>query len=190
MTRPRLAVVGASWGGIDAVGRLLADLDATCDLAIVVVQHRSPDGPEAVLARYLRSRSALPVHEVDDKDALEPGRVHLAPPDYHLLIEQDHISLSLEGPVSYARPSIDVAFDSAADAYGAEVVGVLLTGANDDGARGLRRIADAGGMTFVQDPDSAERREMPAAAIALGAAKAVLGIEAIAAELNALARVA
>lgn len=183
-----VAVVGASWGGLDAIGRLLADLDATLAVAVVVVLHRSPDAPEATLARYVQSRCRLQVREVDDKDALEPGRVHLAPPDYHLLVERGHVALSLEGPVQYARPSIDVAFESAADAYGAAAVGILLTGANDDGARGLRRIAQAGGATFVQDPDSAERPEMPRAAIALGAAKAVLGVEGIAAELNALGR--
>jgi two-component system, chemotaxis family, protein-glutamate methylesterase/glutaminase len=186
MTVPQVAVVGASWGGLEAVGRLLADLDPASELAIVVVQHRSPDAPEAVLARYLQARSPLPVREADDKDALEPGRVHVAPPDYHLLVERGYVALSLEAPVHHARPSIDVAFESAADAYGAEAVGVLLTGANEDGARGLLRIADAGGMTFAQDPESAERREMPDAAIACGAAKAVLGIEGIAAELNAL----
>jgi two-component system chemotaxis response regulator CheB len=108
------------------------------------------------------------VREVDDKEAIEPRHVYLAPPDYHLLVERGSFALSTDERVQHARPSIDVLFESAADAYGERVIGIVLTGANEDGAAGLARIADRGGLAIVQDPESAERRAMPDAAIAAG----------------------
>ena len=186
MTDPALplVVIGTSWGGLDAVGRLLADLDPRCCFALVVVQHRAADSPHAAMVRYLQNRSAMPVTEVDDKDPIELGHVYIAPPDYHLLVERGHFALSLEAPVRYSRPSIDVLFESAAEAYGSDVVGVVLTGANADGTEGLRAIKAHGGRTIVQDPTTAERSEMPAAAIDGGYADLVLTIEEIAVALN------
>lgn len=181
-----LVVVGTSWGGLDAVGRILADLDPHCCFALVVVQHRAADSPQAAMVRYLQQRSGLPVTEVDDKDPIEPGRVYLAPPDYHLLIEPGHFALSLEAPVRYSRPSIDVLFEAAAEAYGPAVVGVVLTGANADGTEGLRAIKAHGGRTIVQDPATAERAEMPGSAIAEGLADVVLTLEEIAVALNVI----
>ena len=128
------------------------------------------------------------MEEVDDKLPIEPSRVYLAPPDYHLLVERGHFSLSIEAPVRFSRPSIDVLFESAADAYGGRLVAVVLTGSNDDGRRGLCRVKEAGGMVLVQDPATAERREMPDAAIATGLADEVLPIPALASKLNELGK--
>jgi two-component system, chemotaxis family, protein-glutamate methylesterase/glutaminase len=175
-----LVVVGASMGGLHALSTVLGGLPAGIDAAVVVVQHRSPDSQPGALERTLGSHSGLPVREVEDKDPIERGNVYLAPPDYHLLIEGTSLALSLEERVQFSRPSIDVLFESAAEAFGNRVIGVLLTGANEDGAAGLARIRVRGGFTIVQDPVSAERRSMPDAAIALGAAQRVVPLEAIA----------
>ncbi len=123
---------------------------------------------------------------MDDKEPLVAGRVYVAPSDYHVIVEEGHLALSTEEFVQFARPSIDVLFESAADTYGERVVGVLLTGLNEDGAAGLARISDAGGVTVVEDPATAERAEMPAAAIARGAAQHVLPLEEIGPFLAAL----
>ena len=129
------------------------------------VVHQPPDR-ESLLAGLLGERSQLPVREAEDKEPIEPGTVYLAPPDYHLLVEKDgHLSLSSEEPVHFSRPSIDVLFESAADAYGAGLVAAVLTGANSDGARGLRTVVDAGGTALVQRPDTAFASMMPAAAL-------------------------
>jgi two-component system, chemotaxis family, protein-glutamate methylesterase/glutaminase len=179
----RLAVVGASWGGMDAVGRLLEALDPELRLPIVVAQHRSADA-DGTLVRYLDRRSPLPVVEADDKDPIEPGRVYVAPADYHLFVEPGSFALSTEGAVRFSRPSIDLLFESAADSYAQDVVAVVLTGANDDGCRGVLAVKEAGGVTIAQDPTTAERPEMPEGAIGSGAVDLVLPIEAIAEELN------
>ncbi|MCU1483798.1 MAG: CheB methylesterase [Actinomycetia bacterium] len=180
-----LAVVGASWGGMDALGRLVEALAVDNRLAIAVAQHRSPDA-DATLLRYLGTRSALPVVEADDKAPIEPGCIYLAPPDYHLFVEPGCFALSTEGAVRFSRPSIDLLFESAADAYGEGVVAVVLTGANDDGCRGVLAVKEAGGVTIAQDPATAERPEMPEGAIGSGAVDLVLSIEHIAHELNRL----
>jgi two-component system, chemotaxis family, protein-glutamate methylesterase/glutaminase len=174
-----LVMIGVSAGGLDAVCSLLAKLPADFRMALVVVQHRSKDSD--ALCEVLESCTAMPIHEVIDKAPIDPGHVYLAPPDYHLLIEEGFFSLSTDAPEMYSRPSIDVAFESAADTYGSKVVGVVLTGANHDGARGLRRIADAGGVALVQEPATAEVAVMPAAAL-----RAVPDAEAL--PLHALAR--
>lgn len=181
----RLVVVGASWGGLDAVGTVLADLDPDSSPPVAVAQHRADLGEDA-LARALQGRTRMRVVEAHDKAAIEPGAVYLAPPDYHLLVEDGHFALSLEPPVRYSRPSIDALFESAADVYGESVVAVLLTGANDDGTRGMRAVKRAGGLALVQDPSTAVRPEMPASAIAAGLADRVLGLPAIAAAINDL----
>jgi two-component system, chemotaxis family, protein-glutamate methylesterase/glutaminase len=186
-TTYELAVIGASWGGFHGVGALLRDLDPACTLAIAIGQHRAVGSDESFV-RFLQHESRLPVEEVDDKVPIEPGRVYIAPPDYHLLVEPGHFSLSTEAPVRFSRPSIDVLFESAADAYGERLVAVVLTGANDDGCRGLARVKEAGGLILVQDPATAERREMPEAAIATGIADEVLPIPGLAAKLNELGK--
>jgi two-component system, chemotaxis family, protein-glutamate methylesterase/glutaminase len=174
-----LIVIGASWGGLHAVGEILAALPADTDAAVVVAQHRRENTVDGGLAGLLQVRATLPVADVDDKAPIERGQVYLAPPDYHLLIEQGYFSLSKEPHVHYARPSIDVLFQSAADAYRERVIGVILTGANADGAHGLAEVKRRGGVAVVQDPGTAERREMPAAALAMTAADAVLPLSEI-----------
>lgn len=158
-----LVIVGVSAGGLDAVCSLLSGLPEDFAMAIVVVQHRSKDSD--ALCEVLQDCTSMPVQEVTDKDLISPGRVYLAPPDYHLLVEEGSFALSTDAPELYSRPSIDVAFESVADTYGARAVGVVMTGANHDGAKGLRHIADRGGYVIVQEPRTAEVAVMPAAAL-------------------------
>jgi two-component system chemotaxis response regulator CheB len=172
-----LIVVGASWGGLHAVGEILGALPEDLDAAVVVAQHRASD--TYGLADLLSARTRLTVADVDDKEPIEKRRVYLAPPDYHLLIQPGDFSLSRDEKVNYARPSIDVLFQSAADAYGERLIGVVLTGANEDGAAGLARIKERGGVAIVQDPRTAERPEMPDAALAATVADAVLPLAEI-----------
>ncbi|HEU4720182.1 MAG TPA: chemotaxis protein CheB [Gemmatimonadaceae bacterium] len=158
-----LVVVGTSWGGLAALRTLVGGLPASFQMAVTLVQHRHKDSDQ-LLRTLLQERSSLRVFEVEDKMPVEHGHIYVAPPDYHTLVERGHFSLSTEAPVRFSRPSIDVTFSSAADSYGHRTVGVVLTGANSDGADGLRRISDRGGLALVQDPDTAESRTMPAAA--------------------------
>ena len=159
-----LVVVGTSWGGLAALRTLVSGLPASFTMAVVLVQHRHKDS-DHLLRTLLQERTALEVCEVEDKMPLEHGRIYVAPPDYHTLIEPGHLSLSTEAPVRFSRPSIDVTFLSAADSYGHRSVGIVLTGANADGSEGLRRISDRGGMAIVQDPATAESPLMPSAAM-------------------------
>jgi two-component system, chemotaxis family, protein-glutamate methylesterase/glutaminase len=182
MSFPRqyeLICVGASWGGLHAIGRLLADIPDDVAQPIVIAQHRAPNAIEGALAELLGRQTSRPVADVDDKAPIERGHVYVAPPDYHLLIERGSFALSVDERVQHARPSVDVLFESAADAYGDGVIGVILTGANQDGAAGLARIKNRGGVAVIQDPVGAERRTMPDAAIAATIADAVLPLEAI-----------
>jgi two-component system, chemotaxis family, protein-glutamate methylesterase/glutaminase len=173
-----LIVIGASWGGLQAVGQVLAD--AGDDLpATIVVQHRDPSGSDG-LASLLQERTRLELRDAEDKDELAPGTVYLAPLDYHLLVESGGtLALSTEDRVHFARPSIDVLFESAAHAYRDRCVGIVLTGANEDGAAGLKRIKELGGVAIVQDPKTSTRSEMPAAALAATNADVVLPLEEI-----------
>jgi two-component system chemotaxis response regulator CheB len=174
-----LVVIGASWGGLHAVGTVLDGLGDTSNAAFVVAQHRGAGGGER-LAPLLQRRTRMSVREAEDKDTLTPGSIYLAPPDYHTLIEADGtIALSTEEAVRHARPSIDVLFRSAAEAYRERCVGVVLTGANEDGADGLALIKSLGGVAVVQDPRTAERVEMPSAAIEATNADLVLPLEEI-----------
>ena len=173
-----LIVVGCSWGGLAALGRLLEHLPDEVDVPIAIAQHRGPDSLRGALQAALQRHLARPVVEAADKDPIEPGHVYVAPPDYHLLVEVGSFALSVDERVQHARPSIDVLFESAADAYGAGMIGVVLTGANADGAAGLARIAARGGVAIVQDPETAEAREMPEAALAAAPAT-VLPLEGI-----------
>jgi two-component system, chemotaxis family, protein-glutamate methylesterase/glutaminase len=160
-----IALIGTSWGGLEAFGELLAPLPAGFGLAVVLVQHRHRDS-SAALASVLQDRTPLRVWDIEDKQPAKPGSVYIAPPDYHLLVEQGFFSLSTDAPVRYSRPSIDVAFSSAADSYAERTVGIILTGSNSDGSAGLRRISERGGMAIVQEPATAEGPQMPAAALA------------------------
>ncbi|HSJ16165.1 MAG TPA: chemotaxis protein CheB [Longimicrobiales bacterium] len=183
--RYALVVIGTSAGGLTALERLLAGLPSDFLLPLLIVQHRSRESD--LLCEVLAARSPLPVREVLDKDPIEPGVVYLAPPDYHVLVDEGSFALSSDEPVRFARPSIDVAFESAVDTYGARVVGVVLTGANEDGAAGLRRVQAEGGLALAQDPASAEVPRMPAAALAAAPGALALGLEALAAALRAAA---
>ena len=166
--------IGASAGGIDALSVLLPALPASFRLAVLIVSHLPADSP-SLLAETLGYRCALPVVEPDAGEPLLPGRVHLAPPGYHMLIDDDRtVALSIDSTVRYSRPSIDVLFESAAHVYGERLLGILLSGANDDGAHGLEVIRAMGGLAWVQDPQTAVSATMPRAAIALGAVDEVL----------------
>jgi two-component system chemotaxis response regulator CheB len=174
-----LIVIGTSWGGLDAVSRLLDGLHDDVHQPIVLAQHRSAESDDNGLARLLRMHTRRLVSDPDDKTPLERDHLYTAPPDYHLLVEDGHLALSTEGPVQFARPSIDVLFESAADAYRDRLIGIVLTGANDDGAAGLARIKSRGGVAIVQDPSTSLRRSMPDAAIAATSADAILPLEEI-----------
>ena len=147
-----------------AVSKLLGGLPRDFPIPIAIVQHRSKDS-DRLLSRLLQDSTPLTVCEIEDKDVLEPGKVHVAPADYHCLIEAGYFSLTIEEPVRYSRPSIDVMFMSAADTYGSEAIGVILTGANEDGSRGLAHIVKRGGKALIQAPKSAEIPIMPEAAV-------------------------
>jgi two-component system chemotaxis response regulator CheB len=181
-----LIVIGTSWGGLDAIGRLLDGLHDDVHQPIIVAQHRSAEGERGALARLLAHHTRRIVSDPDDKTPLERDHVYLAPPDYHVLVEDGHMALSTDIPVQFARPSIDVLFESAADEYGERAVGIILTGANADGAHGLATIKQRGGVAIVQDPATSERRTMPDAAIAATNADAVLPLEEIPAFLYGL----
>ena len=183
-----LVVLGGSWGGLAAYDRILPGLPADFPAAVVIVQHRAVDSHHGALTSYLQARTPLEVCEIDDKDPVVPGKVHLAPPDYHTIVERGHFALSTEAAVHYSRPSIDVTFQTAADAYGERLIGVILTGANEDGADGIQAIRRRGGFTIAQDPETADKGTMPAAAIATGAVQRVAGIDEIAPLLVELCR--
>ncbi|WP_295524514.1 chemotaxis protein CheB [uncultured Pseudacidovorax sp.] len=167
LRRVDAVVVGASAGGVDALLRLTAALPTPWHLPLVAVLHL-PQDRESRLADIFAHRLPMAVCEARDKAAVAAGTLHFAPPGYHLFIETDHhFSLSCEPPVHFSRPSIDLLMSSAADAYGPRVAGLLLTGANEDGARGLADIGLAGGLTAVQSPSEAMAPQMPRSALAL-----------------------
>lgn len=174
-----LIVIGVSWGGLDAVSRLLGGLSDDVHQPIVVAQHRSPSSQADVLAGLLQGHTRRVVGDPDDKSVIEPDRVYICPPDYHVLVENGRLALSTDAPVNHARPSIDVLFESAADAYAERLVGIVLTGASHDGAKGLARIKARGGVAIVQDPETSVRRTMPDAAIAATSADAILPLDEI-----------
>jgi two-component system, chemotaxis family, protein-glutamate methylesterase/glutaminase len=160
--------VGASAGGIEVLSALLSSLPARCPVAFFIVMHIPRERP-SLLAEVFSLRCVLPVKEAEDKEPVQPGTVYFAPPDYHLLLDRGPaLALSSDEPVHFSRPSIDVLFESAADIYGARLLGLILTGANQDGAAGLAAIGRAGGRTVVQDPDSAHVAYLPQAALQQG----------------------
>jgi len=175
----RFVAVGTSLGGFAALQSVLGRLPKDFPLPIGIVQHRSIDDSDA-FAPLLSAYTSLPVVEVDDKQKIEDGRIYVCPANYHMMVEDDHFALSTDGPVMYARPSIDVFFDSAADAFGEGAIAVLLTGMSKDGTAGLQRIKARGGFAVVQDPAGAEGQVMPRAAITAGHADKILSLHEIA----------
>ena len=177
-----VVAIGTSWGGLSALTKLLHALPADFGIPVVVVQHRSKDS-ERLLGQLLQDATELRVCEIEDKDPLTPGTVHLAPANYHVLIESGYASLTIEEPVRFSRPSIDVTFTSAADTYRSAAIGVVLTGANEDGARGLAHIVQRGGRALVQDPKTAEIPIMPQAAVRAVPTGEILPLDALAPRL-------
>jgi two-component system chemotaxis response regulator CheB len=175
----RFVAIGTSLGGFHALKTILGALPRDFPLPLGVVQHRSHEDSEA-LAPLLAAHTQLPVVEVDDKDEIKDGKVYVCPPNYHLLIDDRHFALSADAQVLHARPSIDVFFESAAEAFGDGVIGVLLTGMSKDGTAGLAKIKEHGGIIVVQDPKEAEGRVMPEAAISSLAVDKILPLAEIA----------
>jgi two-component system chemotaxis response regulator CheB len=172
-------VIGTSAGGVEALSKLLPALGHGVRAAVFVVLHLPRDRP-SLLVDIFTDKCALPVREAEDKEPVVAGTVYFAPPDYHLLLDQGpRLALSIDEPVNYSRPSIDVLFESAADIYRERLLGLILTGANLDGAAGLEAIRRAGGVTIVQEPSTALHSAMPEAALARGAADAILSLEEI-----------
>lgn len=172
-------VMGTSAGGFQALSAILERLPKDYGIPIIVVQHRAKDSPD-LFEEIMQRRCAIQIKQADEKEKIAPGTVYIAPPDYHLLIESDRtFSLSVEGPVQFSRPSIDVLFESAAMVYREKLVGIILTGSNRDGAAGISAISRMGGLTTAQDPAEAEYSAMPLASIGTRHVKRVLRLEAI-----------
>ncbi len=177
--RYQAVVIGASTGGFEAIQNILIALPKNFGAPILIVQHISPHS-DNFMARHLNDICKLTVKEADEKEKVRPGYVYIAPPNYHLLIEKNQtLSLTVEARVNYSRPSIDILFDTAADAYEKGLIGVLLTGANSDGSKGLKCIKEHGGTIIVQDPLSAEASAMPKAAIKITNVDYILTLEKI-----------
>jgi two-component system chemotaxis response regulator CheB len=185
-SRVKAVVIGGSAGAFAALKVLLPALPRTLGVPVVIVIHLPPDRPSAIVDVFQHA-SPHQMKEADDKEPLAAGTVYFAPPAYHLLVETDgSLSLSTDDPVHHSRPSIDVLFESAADAFGDGLLAIVLSGANEDGARGLKAVVDAGGQAIVQAPDSAEHRLMPAAALRLTRPQAIASVHEIATVLSAL----
>jgi two-component system chemotaxis response regulator CheB len=174
--------IGTSWGGLAAMTKLLGGLPGDFSLPVVVVQHRGKDS-DRLLSELLQDATDMRVCEAEDKEPLEPGTVHIAPANYHVLVDAGYLSLTVEDPVRFSRPSIDVMFSSAADTYGSGAIGVVLTGANEDGSRGLSHIVKRGGRALVQDPRTAEIPIMPVAALKAVPSAEVLPLDKLAPRL-------
>ncbi|HEY4641896.1 MAG TPA: chemotaxis protein CheB [Thermoanaerobaculia bacterium] len=180
---PELIVIGCSLGGMNALQIILSNLTRDFCVPIAVAQHRHKKSNEGLPA-YFRRQTDLKVLDAEDKQWIQPGHVYLAPADYHLLIERNgsrgELSLSVDEAVRYSRPSIDVLFESAADAYKDRVIAIVLTGANDDGSRGSARIKARGGIVIAQEPETAEAPVMPRATIDAVQVDRILRLEEIA----------
>jgi two-component system chemotaxis response regulator CheB len=181
-------VIGASAGALEALSVILPALPPDYRLPVVVVVHVPPD-KRSFLAEIFRAKCRIKVHEAEDKEPISGGAAYFAPPDYHLLVETNKsLSLSNDEPVLYSRPSLDVLFESAADVFGPGLVAIVLTGANQDGAKGLKAVAEAGGTAIVQSPEEAYASAMPKAAIAHCPSAHVMSLEEIAAYLQDLGK--
>lgn len=189
MTHQKLyeaVVIGVSAGGLAALEAILSVLDPSFTLPVFIVQHISPES-ESYLSTHFSSRCALPVKEAEDKEDIQKGIVYFAPPNYHLLVERGRtLALSSDERVNFSRPSVDVLFESAADTYAEGLVGIILTGANNDGAAGLAKIKSMGGLTIVQSPHSAQVDVMPRAALLGTDVDHVIDLDQIGSFLNAL----
>ena len=182
----KAVVIGVSSGGLEALKVLVPGLRPDFGLPVLIVQHLAPHA-DSYLPVCLNALSPLTVKEAEDKEALRPGVVYVAPPDYHLLVEADAtLSLSVDPKVNFSRPAVDVLFETASDAFGPALVGIVLTGANHDGAAGLARIKRRGGLAIVQSPESAQTPTMPQAAIGATAVDHILSLHEIAPFLNHL----
>jgi two-component system chemotaxis response regulator CheB len=183
-------VIGASAGGVDALSTLLPTLPAQATIPVLIVLHLPREKP-SLLADIFTPKCALPVREAQDKEPVAPGTIYFSPPDYHLLVDRGprhvpHLALSVDEPVNFSRPAIDVLFESASEVYGECLLGIVLTGGNHDGAAGLAAVAQAGGQTIVQAPHDAQLSYMPEAALARLTPTAVLTLAQIAALFRSL----
>jgi two-component system chemotaxis response regulator CheB len=178
--RAEAVVIGASAGALEALSLILPGLPAEFSLPVMIVVHIPPDR-KSVLAELFAAKCRVKVLEAEDKEPITSGTIYFAPPDYHLLVEADKtLALSSDEPVLFSRPSIDVLFESAADAYGPSLIAIILTGANQDGAKGLSAVVEAGGRAVVQIPEAAFASAMPEAAIALCPGAHIMSLDAIA----------
>jgi two-component system chemotaxis response regulator CheB len=173
-----LVVMGSSLGALDALRKILPELHRDFSAALVIVLHRDKEESGELLP-LLESMCDLPIEFPLDKDPILTGHIYLAPPNYHLLIESDHFAYSIDEPEDYARPSIDALFESAAEAYGQNVTGIVLTGMREDGAKGIASIYQYGGATVVQTPSQAKASSMPEAALAAVPTAQVMSLEEI-----------
>ena len=179
----KAVVIGASAGGLQAISNILMELEEEFNVPILIAQHLSPHS-DNYMVTHLNHLCRLNVKEAEEKEKILPGSVYIAPPNYHMLVEEDEtLSLTVEAKVNYSRPSIDVLFDTAADVYRDGLIGVILSGANSDGSKGLKRIKELGGITIVQNPETAETNFMPMAAIAITKVDYILELSEISAKL-------
>jgi two-component system chemotaxis response regulator CheB len=172
-------VIGVSSGGMNAMKVMFSLLPKDFNTPIIIVQHIGAHS-DNLWVRLLNDKSNLPIKEADEKEKIENGKVYIAPPNYHLLIEKDRtFSLTVDKYVNYSRPSIDVLFESAAEVYAGKLIGVILTGSNNDGTNGIKRVKECGGLTIIQNPETAESAFMPKSAIAAIKPDYVLSLEGI-----------
>lgn len=181
-----LVAIGGSWGGVDASVRVLREIPAPLHVPVLLVLHRSRTSERSLLERVIERDCGHPARELGDKDELTAGTVHIAPPDYHVLVEGGSVSLSVDDPVNHSRPSVDLAFETAAESHVEGLVAVLLSGLGRDGAVGIAAVHARGGLTMAQDPDEAERPDMPLAAIETGCVHEVATLARIGARLGEL----
>lgn len=179
-------VIGVSAGGMQILRQLFKGLSKGFEIPLIIVQHEVAHADD-FLAHFLTKYTSIYVKQADEKEEILPNHAYLAPPGYHLLVDDDRVlALSTDPPVNYARPSIDVLFETAAEVYGKGLIGIILTGANADGSKGLQSVHKLGGLTIVQNPDSAEVSSMPERALALTPVDHVLNINEICTLLNKL----
>lgn len=183
-----IVVLGGSSGGVEALLKIIPNLSPDFTVPFVIVVHQSRSSRSS-LAQVLQSRTKLIVCEPEDKEKILPGHIYIATPDYHLMIEEDKtFSYAYSELVNYSRPSIDVLFETAAEAYGEKLIGVLITGGNADGAAGLKHIVEKGGLAIVEDPDTADTPAMPRAALKMSKVDFVLSIDELIKKLNSLTK--
>lgn len=181
-----LVVIGCSAGGIEALRLIFNKIEPSYRIPIAVVQHRSPNSP-SIMVKYFSEITQLPVIEPDDKEPIQKGHIYFAPPNYHLLVAPDkRFNLNVDEAVYYSRPAIDVLFATAAEVYKDRLVGIIMSGANADGAEGLKKIKELGGLTIVQDPRTAYSPQMPEAAVNVASPDLVLNLNEIDELIHAL----